>query len=189
MWLDIILVVIIAASIIMNIMRGGIRGIFGLLAIILGIFGASRLYIGLATTLPIQNPQIAHAVSFIVLFLVLVILVNLLGLLVRSSAHFLSLGFLDRFLGLILGALKGTLFAGVICFFLILFPQGRGIVENSKIAPTIFVELQFFRGLFPRSIQKKLHWRTPRQRIALKSKQDLKKRLVTSGSLIDSITH
>ena len=187
MWLDIILLVIIVSSIIIDVLRGGIRGIFGLLGIIIGIFGASRIYKSFALSLPIQNPSIARAVSFIILFLVIAVLINLIGLGIRKAAHFLSIGFLDRFLGLILGALKGTLLAGAICFFLNLFPQGQNVIQSSKIAPTIFAELRFFHNLFPKTAQQKLHWRTPRQRIRLKSAQTLRRTSTASQSSIDSI--
>ncbi len=186
LWLDILLIVIIAGFIIIGIARGGIRGIFGLLGIILGIFGASRIYKGFAIYLHISNPQIARAVSFIILFLVIVILVQLLGLLLRRATHFLGAGFLDRLLGLVLGTLKGTLFAGAICFFLILFPQGRNAVEDSKIAPIILTELHLLRKLFPKNIQKKLRFRTPRQRVVLKSAETLRKTLNASQSSVDS---
>ena len=186
LWLDILLIVIIAGFIITGIVRGGIRGIFGLLGIILGIFGASRIYKDFATYLHISNPQIARAVSFIILFLAIVLLANLLGLLLHKATHFIGAGFLDRLLGLILGALKGTLFSYAICFFLILFPQGRNAVEDSKIAPIILTELHLLRNLFPKSIQKKLRWKTPRRGVTLKSAQALRKTYNASQSSVDS---
>ncbi len=187
MWLDVILLVIIVLSIIIDVLRGGIRGIFGLLGLIIGIFGASRIYKSFAPSLPIQNPSIAHAVSFIILFLVIVAFINLIGLAIHKAAHFLSIGFLDRLLGFILGGLKGTLLAGAICFFLNLFPQGQNVIQNSKIAPAIFAELRFFHNLFPKTARQKLHWRTPRQRVRLKSAQTLRGTVNVSKSSIDSI--
>lgn len=163
MWVDIVLGVVIGGCIIWGFLKGGIREIFGILGIIIGIFGASRLYTRFATVLPISNWAVAKAVSFIIVFVVIALLLYFIGFLIYKLMHLLRVGFLDRILGLVLGAIKGSLLAGVICFFITLFPQGDNIVHNSKIAPIVFKELRILRGLFPRQIQKKLIWRTPRQ--------------------------
>lgn len=163
MWIDIGLIIIIGGCIVWGFIRGGIREIFGILAIIIGIVGASRFYSKFAKLLPISSLPIAKAVSFIIIFVGIALFIVLIGFLVHKLIHFVGLGCLNRILGLVLGAIKGSLLAGIICFFITLFPQGDKVLQKSKVAPMVLRELRILRVLFPKELQQKLRWRTPRE--------------------------
>ena len=163
MWLDIVLGIIIGGAILLGAIKGGIRQIFGILGIILGVIGASNFYIKVARFIPIVEWRVAKTIGFIILFFVIALIIYLIGFLIYKLFHIMRVGFLDRALGIILGGIKGTLLAGIICFFITLFPNGNNIARTSRIAPIVVKELQILRTLFPKEFQKRLKWHTPRE--------------------------
>lgn len=165
MWIDIGLAIIIMGCIGWGIIKGGIREIFGIIGIIIGILGGARFYIRLATALPIRNWLIAKPISFIILFVVIASSIYLIGFLIYKLMHFIGVGFLDRILGVIFGGIKGSLIAGIICFFIALFPKGENIIQHSKLAPIVFRELRILRAIFPKELRRKIKWRTPREHL------------------------
>lgn len=160
MWLDILLVCIIVIGIVFGIINGAIRELFALGGVVAGIYVAGRFYTRLALILHIENVRV---LSFIIIFIIVAIIVYLVGLLVYQLLNFLKLGGLDKLLGMVFGIIKGSLTAGIICLAVALFPEGKEAVKESKIAPFVFKELYWVKKLFPRQIQDKLKWNTPRE--------------------------
>ncbi|MCK4353573.1 CvpA family protein [candidate division WOR-3 bacterium] len=165
MWLDIIAIIIIIGCVIHSFIKGAIREVFSLGGLIVGIYVGSKFYKLFAEILPISNVKIANVVSFIVLFIITALIINFIGFILRKTLHILRIGFIDKLIGGVLGFIGGTLIVGLICLFLSLFPAGKSAVRHSKIAPIVFKELSWIKGLFPKDIQKKLKWKTKRQTV------------------------
>ena len=163
MWFDIILGAVIIGCIVLGAMKGGIREIFGIVGVIMGIVIGTKLYTHLALILPISNPTVAKVVSFIIIFSVISLAMYFIGFLIYSLMHLLKVGVIDRLLGLILGAIKGSLLVGLICLLLSLSQRGNKIVSKSKLAPIVFTELQLLKTILPHEFQHKLKWHTPRE--------------------------
>jgi len=160
MWFDILTASLLVIAVIFGIINGAIRELFSLGGVVAGIYFASRFYTKLASILHVENVRV---ISFIIIFVVIAIAVYLVGLLLYQMLHFLKLGGIDRFMGIVLGIVKATLLAGIICLFASLLPDGRKTIEKSKCAPFILKELYYAKQLFPLSIQEKMQWHTPRE--------------------------
>lgn len=163
MGLDVIIFIIVFASIIYGLIKGALREIFALAGIIVGIIAAAKFFKTFALMLPISNPNVALVVSFIIIFLIIAVAINIIGWLILRTMQLLQAGFVDRLLGVILGFIKGTLISGLICLLLTLFPTGRNIVSNSMLAPVLFQEMLWVKGLLPKDLQKRLKWKTPKE--------------------------
>ena len=107
---DLLVLAIVAISALLGLSRGFVREMLGLGAWLLAAYLAYRLAPGLIpfAERTIGNPDIAgvaaYAVTFLGLLIVLSLLANLVGRVVRLSA----LGGLDRTLGLVFGIVRGA---------------------------------------------------------------------------------
>lgn len=145
--LDIIFLVLIAASVIYSLVKGLVREIFFFLAIILGFFGASYGYSRAAEWLKgwLEQETLAQIFGFAILFLLVAIAVSLLGILLSRLIHKGGLGWADRMGGAAFGFLKAVLLITIILLVLTAFlpPQSKVLLE-SKISPAA---LTIARGL------------------------------------------
>ncbi len=118
-WLDIGILLLLAAGIIKGLHQGFILGIFRIVGIILAIILAFHNFhkpIGEYLVAEFHWPDpLANATGFLGLFLVVVGICFLLGLILRIVAWILGLRWLDRVAGASLGLLKATL---IVSFFL-----------------------------------------------------------------------
>ena len=162
MILDIILGVVIVGCIIYSFVKGTVRGAFTLGGLFLGIIAGTKFYKPLASLLHL-SPRIANPIAFIIIFIVVAIGISIIGRISGKLLQFLGIGFIDHILGGLLGFITGTIISGLVCLLLTLSPAGERVVNQSKIAPIVFKELSWVRGLFPKSLQNKLRWHTPRQ--------------------------
>jgi membrane protein required for colicin V production len=136
--LDIIFLVLIAASVIYSLIKGLVTEIFSLLAIILGFFGASYGYSRTAEWLKgwVGHETLSTIIAFAFLFLLVAIAVSLLGRLLSRLIHKGGLGWADRMGGAAFGFLKAVLLIAILLLVLTAFlpPQSRLLLE-SKISP------------------------------------------------------
>jgi membrane protein required for colicin V production len=145
--LDIIFLVLIAASVIYSLVKGLVREIFSFLAIILGFFAASYGYSRAAEWLKswVDQETLAQILGFAVLFLVVAIAVSLLGILLSRLIRRGGLGWADRMGGAAFGFLKAVLLIAIILLVLTAFlPPKSKVLLESKISP---VALTVARGL------------------------------------------
>lgn len=119
--------------------RGFFRETFGLLALIGGIAGAIQFAAfgaGLLQQYFRIPPPIDAAVAFVMIFVVVHTVVNLLGVLLDRLAGALFLRGVNRFAGAVLGAGKGAAILGLFLLFFHLFPvlpDLDGQIMNSAI--------------------------------------------------------
>jgi membrane protein required for colicin V production len=108
-WLDIVLVAVILFGGYQGYRQGFLMALFSLLAIFLGILGAFKLMglslIFLSDRFDIDE-KILPYVSFAVVFILIVIIVNLIGKMLRASIDRSFLGRVDEAAGAGLGIIK-----------------------------------------------------------------------------------
>lgn len=140
-WLDVLIIVALGTSVAIGILRGFIRECFSLAAYAIGYLTASGTYAFFSSYLVeiIKNPQAREILSFGVIFILVVLLVNLAGRLLRkliSKAKGLSIA--DRFVGFLFGFCRGVLILALIMIPLSLFPViGPESIRNSTLAPSL----------------------------------------------------
>jgi membrane protein required for colicin V production len=145
--LDVIFLVLIAASVIYSLVKGLTREIFSFLAVILGFLAASYGYSRVAEWLQswVHQETVAHILGFGVLFLLVAIAVSLGGRLLSRLIHRGGLGWADRMGGAAFGFLKAVLLIAIILLVLTAFlPPKSKVLLESQISP---VALTIARGL------------------------------------------
>jgi membrane protein required for colicin V production len=129
---DWVIVVIIAGAVIGGIARGFFRSAFSLGGLVIGLVLAAWNYWRLAEVLRplVHSIEVANAIGFIVIALVVMILAAITGSLLAKVFQKVGLGCLDRFAGAIFGSFQGILFV-LVCILVTVafFPQTAWLTE------------------------------------------------------------
>jgi membrane protein required for colicin V production len=143
-YLDIIIAIILFLFGWKGLRKGLIIEVVTLLAFGVGIYGA--MHFSDFTAAHLQDfmeikPQYLNTIAFVLTFIILVVLVNLIGRLVSKWVKSMNLGFFDKLGGFLFGILKGVLLCSVLLMVLNNF-QLLGVVkpkvkEESKLYPYI----------------------------------------------------
>ena len=107
---DFVVLGIVALSILLGLMRGGVKEILSLAAWILA-FMVAKTYADLAAAwMPamISSPALRYLGGFILVFIIVMVIAMLFSLLLAESLKAAGLTGLDRLLGLVFGAVRGV---------------------------------------------------------------------------------
>jgi len=150
-WLDILILVSLAAPVIGGLATGIVRGAVNLAGLILGIFLAGRYYETMGGRLGfIHNTDIAKTVAFVVIIAVAVVLAGLVGGLLRKIISGIMLGWLDHLVGGILGLLIGAVALGALLALWVKF-FSTGAVSGSNMARILLDKFPLVLNLLPSS--------------------------------------
>ncbi len=84
------------------------------------------------------DPKYMAAISFIVTFIGVVIIVLTLAKVLEKFINILMLGFLNKLGGAVFGILKGALFLSILIFIINYFDTGRTIIKPQAVKKSIF---------------------------------------------------
>lgn len=159
--LDWLVLLILAASIILSLMRGLVTEIFSLgawiVAILAGKWGAPIV----APLLPmdVKSENLSYFAGFVVVFIVMMVAVLLLGKLFKSAIGAVGLGGADKLIGGIFGLLRGvviltglTLAAGLTAL-----PQ-TDFWRNAMSSKFLEVLAQSVQPLLPAKLVEHIHF-------------------------------
>ena len=123
-YIDIVIGLLLFASLVIGWRQGFIRQLFGLLALFLGVYCAYK-FSGITAHYLSRwfeiNESITKEVSFAVTFLVVLIFVIIVGRFADRIVRMVALGFLNRFLGMILSLFKAVLIISICLLILKMF--------------------------------------------------------------------
>lgn len=131
-YLDIIIAVLLVVFGIGGWRKGIIIEVTTLLGLGLGLYGAfhfSDFTAEKLVSLVEINPKYLNLIAFIVTFVVVALLVNVLGRLVSSVVKNLNLGFIDKIGGFLVGLAKGLLICSLLVMLLNVINL-KGIVKD-----------------------------------------------------------
>ncbi|MDI6849960.1 MAG: CvpA family protein [Candidatus Saccharicenans sp.] len=137
-WLDTLLLVILLVTFIIGLVKGFIRQIIGLLAVVAGLVLASRYYGWLSWKLfnRIESDFWRSGLSFLIIFFAVVLAGWLAGFLLSKLMKG-TLSLANHLLGGALGLLKGVLIGAVIVFAMLSFDFQRQAIIGSRLAPAM----------------------------------------------------
>lgn len=138
-WLDIVLVLILAVTVVIGLIKGSVRSLLGIAAVILGLILASQAY-GAAAQLVrpvIKSALWANLTGFLLIFIAVQLAGWGVGFLVSKLLKG-PLHFMDHVLGGLVGFAKGVLICGVCVLALVVFPVDRAAVKTSQLAPVCY---------------------------------------------------
>jgi membrane protein required for colicin V production len=147
---DIFAFIIIGLSVLYSVWKGMVREAFSLVALVVAYLVALNLYSNLAVLIAgvITKETLAHIISFIVLFIVSLLLVALVGRKVTKILHSThTISGWDRFLGGFFGIAKGVFLMIVFMFPLQWFDESYARwTEDSLVAPYLEDWVDDIRG-------------------------------------------
>lgn len=120
-YLDIIIAIVLLLFGIKGLRKGLIIEVVTLLAFGVGIDGA--MHFSDFTAVRLQevmeiNPNYLNTIAFVLTFIILVVLVNIIGRLVSKAIKSLNLGFFDKLGGFLFGVAKGVLLCSTLVLVL-----------------------------------------------------------------------
>jgi membrane protein required for colicin V production len=157
-WLDIVLLLILAASIFSSLRKGLSRQIIHLTAVIAGILLGAWFYGMVAEHLEpyVSSPMAAKLGGFLIVFFAVVLLGALVSFIVGKFLRVTGLSIVDHLLGAVFGLLRGTLVAVAILMGVMAFSKDgrppRAIVE-SRVAPYISKASNVFAAMAPHDLK------------------------------------
>ena len=155
-WLDIFFIIIILISMIMGFVKGFLRQVIGILAVVAGLYLAIEYYHYVSNAIfeIIPHRIACNFLGFLFIFVVTLTLGWLIGVSVSKVVKG-SLKFFDRILGGGLGLLKGILICVVVVLALLIFPINKKWLSESQFAPSCLRISKTFVYLFPEGLKEK----------------------------------
>jgi membrane protein required for colicin V production len=180
MFIDIVFLLLILLACVKGYTKGLIIALFSIIGFIAGLAAALKLSVyaseKLSTTFNASGKWLPF-ISFILVFLVVVVLVNLGAKLIQKSVEMLMLGWLNRLGGIILYALLYSILFSIFLFYAVqlkivsvntvsasqvypyIQPLGPWVMESlGKVIPAfkdMFTQLEEFFGKVPAAIPEK----------------------------------
>jgi len=157
-WLDFVIIAIIAVTFILGIIKGFIKQVIGLAAVIIGLVLAVNKYDVAADFIfgLINDRVLAHLLGFLAIFFGVVALGGLLGWAFSKMAKG-PFKAVNRALGAGVGLLKGLLICGVLVFAQLIFPVDDRALKDSVIAPYCLRVIRAAYYLIPKDFKNKFN--------------------------------
>lgn len=150
--IDIIILIAIGAGAIRGFMKGFIRQLTSILGLIAGLLAAKALYASLAEKLcpaVTDSMTVAQVLSFIIIWIAVPLIFTVVASVLTKAMEVISLGWLNRFLGAGLGALKFLLLASLlICVIEFIDSDNHLINKTKKDASVLYYPIEAFAGIF-----------------------------------------
>ncbi len=141
-WVDIIIIVYLALSVLTGFMEGLIRTVLSIIGLIVGIILAAHFYIQLGNILTfISNKNVANIVAFVIILVAVMIIAAIIGLILRSIVKNIMLGWVDKLGGAVIGFILGVLSISAILAVIVKY-DNASVITNSKLSG-------FFLNQFP----------------------------------------
>jgi len=152
-WLDLIIVVLMILAVVTGFINGFVKEVASLAGLILGIWGAIKFSSFTAAKLYEwfdMTGQFVGIIAFLITFGIIVVIIHFIGIIADKLIDAVSLGFLNRILGMVFGLFKNILILSVIFALLNAIDVRKPFlpkeaIENSRlynpisdIAPALF---------------------------------------------------
>jgi membrane protein required for colicin V production len=140
-WIDLIIVVILILSLVMGFINGLVKEVASLAALILGIWGAIKFSGFTAEKLYDyfdMTGKYVGLISFLVTFGIIVVIIHFIGILADKVVGAVSLGFVNRLLGIVFGLFKSVLIMSVFFVILNAIDARRPFLPKETIEKSIF---------------------------------------------------
>lgn len=156
-WIDILLAIVIAVSVLTAFAAGFARAGIGFVAMIFGLFAGFWFY-GIAGSYVIDyvsSRAIANLIGFFIIFFGVLIVGAVIGMILAKFFKWVGLSWLDRLLGGACGLVRGFVIAAGMATVLLAFapsPPPRSVVD-SRLLPYVINVSNVFAALTPHEIK------------------------------------
>ena len=150
--LDIIILVVLGAGAIVGFSKGFLKQLASLLGLVAGLLIAKALYATVAERvfLPLTDSlTVAQGIAFVVIWLAVPLAFLLLASLLTKAMEAVSLGWVNRLLGVVLGALKAALLVSLlVCVVEYIDTDNTILKKTKKQESVLYYPMEKFAGLF-----------------------------------------
>lgn len=179
-WLDIVVLLIVAASVFMSFRKGLSREIIGLVSVVLALLLGIWFYGTAAAFIQphVNSRTAANLGGFLAVFLAVLLLGHLVGYVVGKFLRVTGLSIIDRLLGAGFGVVRGALVAVALFMAIMAFRDGDrppAAVVDSRLAPYVAGAAQLFADVAPHEL--KVGFRKTYQEVKSAWKTAVEKRL------------
>ena len=138
---DWIILLVLLVSVIQAASSGFFQEIFGIAGLVFGYLIAAWQYRNLAGHFAayISSRWLGEIVAFLAIFLGIMVLAGVLGKIVRWAMKEAGLSVVDRFLGAILGLVRGCLLVAIVLLGVTAFTPSSPELQNSTLSPYFLV--------------------------------------------------
>jgi membrane protein required for colicin V production len=142
-WLDLLLILILAASIASSFARGFTREVIGLAAAVVGLLCGLWFYrmAGSALRTYVGSPEAANLIGFLLIFALALVIGWILSVLAGMAMKVVGLSWLDRLMGAAFGVARGVIICVALITAIVAWAPGRDAksppqaVVQSRLAP------------------------------------------------------
>ena len=150
--LDIIILIVFLLGAVLGMMKGFVKQLASLAGLVIGLLAAKMLYIHVAEKISgtlTDSMTFAQIIAFIAIWIAVPLAFTIVASLFTKAMEVVSLGWLNRWLGAGLGALKylilASLFIGVLEY---IDASGKILSKQAKEESVLYYPLGDFAGIF-----------------------------------------
>jgi membrane protein required for colicin V production len=157
-WLDIVLLLVVAASVYMSFRKGLSREIIGLVSVVLALLLGIWFYGTAAAFIQphVSSRTAANLGGFLLVFVAVLLLGHLVSYVVGKFLKVTGLSIVDHLLGAGFGVVRGALIGVALLMALMAFRDGDRpppMVVNSRLAPYVAGAAQLFADVAPHELK------------------------------------
>lgn len=142
-YVDLAIIIILGLIGFKGFRRGLISEVLALVGLFLAIYGGSKLSVWSSEVLS-QYVDIAPLaltiISFTVLFISIILLIQFLGKLITKMIKIAALGIINRILGTLFALLKGLLICGLLAYALVAINQRITIISDAYLSDSLLFQ-------------------------------------------------
>ncbi len=150
-WLDIVLVIVLAAGAFLGLRIGIIKAVLFLTGVIVGVVLAGQYYVALADALPFfsETSSAAKIVAFAIILIVVMVIAAVAARFLKWTASAMMLGWVNHLGGAALGLVLGAIFCGALLAIWVKWLGAGDTITESMIAPVLLDKFPMVLGLLP----------------------------------------
>jgi uncharacterized membrane protein required for colicin V production len=157
-WLDIVLLIILAASVLTSFRKGFSRELIGLISVVLALLLGSWFYgpVGVLLAPYLSSRAAANFTGFLLVFMGVILVGALVSWIVGKFLRVTGLSIFDHILGAGFGAVRGTLISVALIMGIMAFSPGSqppASVVDSRMAPYVVQGARVFAAIAPRELK------------------------------------
>ncbi len=149
-WLDIVILVVMAAALFLGFKIGIIKAFLSVAGLLAAIFLAGRFYIPLSERLSfISQARVAEVLAFIIILIGVMLVTSLVAVFLTWVTSAVMLGWINRLGGAVAGLVLGALLAGALLATWVTFFGMAEIVNKSGLALMLLNAFSLVLALLP----------------------------------------
>ncbi len=156
-FLDIIFVTILVISAVIGLIRGAVREVMSLVGLVAAVYFAFKFSDTLSKSYVskvFEDPQVSYIVAFVLIIILTLFAIAIISSLANKLLSASGLSFVNRFLGLLFGLVRGSIINTILVLIIGFIPgvSNEGWWKQSKLAPIFRNLAQQASGQLPKDL-------------------------------------